>query len=143
MIDDLALKDDDVQKRVIDGVPTIDFSERVFDLIDESMSKTLIVKLLGRRISYNALWNKVCVMWKPSMRFQLMDIENGYYLAKFESDLDCNNVVSRGPWIFYGHYLMVQPWSAHFSIMEEFLKSVVAWIRIPGLFGAFYKRSLL
>lgn len=71
-------------KGVDDGISSIDFFERVFGLIDDSMSKTLIVKLLGRRIGYNALWNKVCALWKPSMWLQLMDIENGYYLAKFE-----------------------------------------------------------
>lgn len=69
---DLALQEDDVQKEIVDGVPTIDFSNRNYGLIDDRMSKTLIVKLLGRRIGYNALWNKVCAIWKPSMRFQLM-----------------------------------------------------------------------
>lgn len=31
------------------------FSDRIYGLVDESMSKTLIVKLLGKRINYNAL----------------------------------------------------------------------------------------
>lgn len=72
-----------------------------------------------------------------------MDIENGYYLAKFESAMDYNNVVSRGPWVLFGHYLTVQPWSSQFSTHNEFPQTVVAWVRIPGLSGAFYKRSLL
>lgn len=55
---DFILHEDDVRKFVADGVPTIDFSERIYGFIDESMSKTLIVKLLGRKIEYNALWNK-------------------------------------------------------------------------------------
>lgn len=53
--EDFALKAEDVKKSVIDCVPTIDFSDRLYGLIDESMSLTLIVKLLGQRISYNAL----------------------------------------------------------------------------------------
>lgn len=84
-MEDFDLWKDDVGKDVVDGVPSIEFSDRVYGLIDDSMSKTLIVKLLGRKIGYIALWNKMCVMWKPYMRFQLMDIDNGYYLAKFES----------------------------------------------------------
>lgn len=31
------------------------------------------------------------------MRFQIMDIDNDYYLAKFESELDYNNVITKGP----------------------------------------------
>lgn len=142
-IEDLDLGKDDMQKCIMDGVPTIDFSERVYGLIDQIMSKTLIVKLLGRTIGYNALWNRMCAMWKPAMHFQLRDIANEYYLAKFEFETDYNNVLSRGPWVIFGHYLTVQPWSNYFTTNEEFPQRVVAWIRIPGLSSAFYKRSLL
>lgn len=33
-----------------------------------------------------------------------MDFENGYYLAKFYSDSDYHNVVSKGSWVLYNHY---------------------------------------
>lgn len=31
------------------------------------------------------------------MRFQLMDIDNGYYMTEFESEVDYTNVVDKGP----------------------------------------------
>lgn len=77
------------------------------------------------------------------MRFQLMDIENGYYLAKFESAEDYHNVISKSPWVLYGHYLTVQPWYPQFTAQDEFPQCVMAWVRILGLSRAFYKRSLL
>lgn len=58
--DDLKLNKGDVRKCVVDGVPTLDFSDKVYDLIDESMSKTLVIKLLGKKIGYNVMWNKIC-----------------------------------------------------------------------------------
>lgn len=73
----------------------------------------------------------------------MMDIDNGYYLAKFELEVDYNNALSKGPWVIFGHYLIVQPWSSQFSTQHEYPKSVVAWIQILGLSGAFYKRSIL
>lgn len=142
-VEDLALIEKDVRKEVSDGVPSIDFSNRVYDLIEKSMTKTLIVKLLSRSIGYNALWNKIYALWKPKMRFQLMDIDNGYFLAKFEPEMDYSSVVAQGPWVVFGHYLTVQPWSPDFSTMHTYSQSVVAWIHIPGLSGALYKRSLL
>lgn len=99
--EDLELAQGDVEKLVIDGVPSIDFLDRFYGLIDESMSRTLVVKLLGKKIGYNALWNKVCSLWKLLNRFQLMDFENDYYLAKFEFDLDYSNVLSKGPCVIY------------------------------------------
>ncbi|MBA0561183.1 hypothetical protein Golob_018032 [Gossypium lobatum] len=67
---------------IIDGVPSIDFFDRIYSIIEESMLKTVVIKLLERKIGYNALWNKACSLWKPSMRLQLMDIENDYFLAR-------------------------------------------------------------
>lgn len=96
-MEDLDLRDDDVWKEIVEGVPTMDFLERLHALIDDSMATTLVVKLLGKKIGYTALWNKACSLWKPMRRFQLMDIDNEYFLAKFKSVLDYNNMLSNGP----------------------------------------------
>lgn len=58
-VKDVVLQENDVSKVIEDGVLSIDFSEKVYGLIEQSMSKTLVVKLLGRNISYNTLWNKI------------------------------------------------------------------------------------
>lgn len=55
-----------------------------------------------------------------------MDIENGYYLVKFESAEDYNNVILKGPWVFYVHYLIVQPWYPQFTAQDEF--PCVLWL---------------
>lgn len=107
--EDVDLKEKDVWKIMEDGVPAIDFSERIYGLIDESMSQTLVVKLLGCKIGYTTLWNKVCALWKLFRRFQLMDIENDYYWTNFEAESDFHHVLSKGTWVIYGHYLIVQP----------------------------------
>lgn len=107
--EDFELREEDVRKDVVNGAPTIEFSNRVYAFIEENMSTTLVVKLLGRRIGYNALWNKVCFLWKPTMRIQLMDIYNNYYLARFKSASAYNNALSKGSWVIFGHYLTVQP----------------------------------
>ncbi|MBA0711587.1 hypothetical protein Golax_010751, partial [Gossypium laxum] len=57
-VDDFDFREDDVRKGVFDGVPSIEFFDRFYALIEKSMSKTLMIKLLGRKIGYNALWNK-------------------------------------------------------------------------------------
>ncbi|MBA0674651.1 hypothetical protein Goari_016236, partial [Gossypium aridum] len=103
--EDIELREGDVKKEVVDGVPSIDFSNRVYSLIEESMSKMVVVKLLCGKLTI-MLWNKVCALWKPSMRFQIMDIENDYYLAKFESVQDYKKVIEDSHWVIYGHYLM-------------------------------------
>ncbi|MBA0842418.1 hypothetical protein Goarm_002242 [Gossypium armourianum] len=110
--DDIDLLDGDIRNEVIDGVPSIDFSDRVYSIIEESMSKLL------------------------------MDIKNDYFLAKFESYLDYSNILSNGPWVIYGKYMMVQPWTNQFSPLKSFPHSVVGWVHVLGLSGSLYKRSI-
>ncbi|MBA0743514.1 hypothetical protein Gogos_006181, partial [Gossypium gossypioides] len=65
-VDDFVLREDNVRKGIVDRVHSIEFSNRVYGLIEESMSKTLVIKLLGRKIRYNNLFHKVCALWKLS-----------------------------------------------------------------------------
>lgn len=72
-----------------------------------------------------------------------MDIENGYFLASFRNKLDCENVLSKGPWIIFLQYLTVQPWSLFFNSAQNYPSSVMYWIRLPGLSSYFYKKFFL
>ncbi|PPR98415.1 hypothetical protein GOBAR_AA22253 [Gossypium barbadense] len=140
---DFILLEDDVIRSTVNGLPAIDFSDRVKQLLYKEMEMTVVLKLLGRNISYGVLFNRVCNLWKPIQPFQLMDIENGYYLAKFQNNNDYEKVLTQGLWIIFGQYLTVQPWTKDFSPFQPYPSVVMAWIRLPGLPGFMYKRKIL
>ncbi|MBA0692658.1 hypothetical protein Goari_010196 [Gossypium aridum] len=94
-----------------------------------------VLKLLGRSIGYVAFHNRISNLWKPLKPFQLMDIENGYYLEKLQNIEDYERVLTQGPWIIYDQYLTVQPWTKDFSPLQPYLSIVMAWIRLSGLPG--------
>ncbi|XP_017618098.1 uncharacterized protein LOC108462689 [Gossypium arboreum] len=85
---DFDLRADDVQTSIINGVPTINFSDRVKEILFKEMELTLVIKLLGRNIGYNTLLNRITSLWKPISPIHLMDIENGYYLVRFVNKAD-------------------------------------------------------
>ncbi|KAK8981870.1 hypothetical protein V6N11_049362 [Hibiscus sabdariffa] len=86
--DDIDLLDEDVRVGVTDGVFFIDFSSRVQDLAIKSFEFTLVLKILGRRVGYTTLYNRLISIWNPSKPIKLIDIENNYFLVKFSSRLD-------------------------------------------------------
>lgn len=49
------------------------------------MANSVVLKMLGWNIGFTALQNRLYGIWRPSQPFQLMDIENGYFLAKFQN----------------------------------------------------------
>ncbi|KAA3486517.1 reverse transcriptase [Gossypium australe] len=97
-VDSFALTKQDVKKYCIDGVPSIDFSKRVYQLLEKEMSTSVVLRMLGRNLGIMTLQNRLYGIWKPSQPFQLMDIENGYYLAKFQNIVDYDKILSQGPW---------------------------------------------
>ncbi|MBA0702402.1 hypothetical protein Goari_022461 [Gossypium aridum] len=55
----MSIGSGDAMEEVVDGIPSIKFSKRVHDFIAQRTSKTVIVKLLGWKISYHAMSNKL------------------------------------------------------------------------------------
>ncbi|KAK8580709.1 hypothetical protein V6N12_070964 [Hibiscus sabdariffa] len=141
--DDFEIQEGDVIRTVVDGLISIQFSKRVQSLAEKSFDRTIVLKLLGRRIGYSTLKNKINDLWKAKEGFKLMDIENDYFIVSFRSQEDYLTVLVDGPWTIFGHYLIVEPWSPEFSPLQRFPSRIVAWIRLPGLPATLYKRCLV
>ncbi|KAH1083892.1 hypothetical protein J1N35_023653 [Gossypium stocksii] len=77
--------------------------KRIHQLLTKDMENTIVLKLLGRNIGYSVLHNKIYSIWKPQFPFKLIDIENEYFLVKFQNKFDCEKVLSEGPWIIFDH----------------------------------------
>ncbi|KAH1038555.1 hypothetical protein J1N35_040298 [Gossypium stocksii] len=114
-VEDFELQQGDVTTKMIDGIPSITFSERVHKFIERKMATTIIVKLLGQKIAFNALLNKVMMSWNSKHPFQLMDLENDYYLVRFNDEEDYNNVLTSGLWVILGQHLTFRLWPLTFS----------------------------
>ncbi|XP_039017767.1 uncharacterized protein LOC120148827 [Hibiscus syriacus] len=141
--EDVEVFEDDVVRGVVDGLISIDFSDRVQAMANKSFDQIVVMKLLGRRFGYTTLRNKIYDILKPSQPFRLIDIENDYFIVSLRTRLDFLTALSDGPWIIFRHYLTVEPWSPDFSSSQLFPRRIVAWIRLSGLSVTLYKRSLI
>ncbi|PPR85407.1 hypothetical protein GOBAR_AA35285 [Gossypium barbadense] len=101
--------------------------------IERNMVKTIIVKLLGRRIGFNVLLNKVSSMWSLRNPIQVMDLENDYYLVRFQDEEDYNKVLIGGPWVIFGQYLTVCLWLPFFFTMKDELDAQVVCQKIGSV----------
>ncbi|KAK8507616.1 hypothetical protein V6N12_017909 [Hibiscus sabdariffa] len=73
---------------------SIKFSERVHEHIDNNMRNTIIVSLLGRLIGYKTLLFLIHAIWKPLGELQLIDLDNFYFLVRFENEVDYSKVLT-------------------------------------------------
>ncbi|KAG8500476.1 hypothetical protein CXB51_002741 [Gossypium anomalum] len=105
--------------------------KKVIDILEWDIQKTI-------RNS-----NKFYNMWRPSAPLNMMDIENGYFLVKFQNKLDCEKALSEGLWTIFGQYLTVQPWTLAFDPTQAYPSVVIAWIRFPALPNYLYNRKII
>ncbi|KAJ1377413.1 Ribonuclease H-like superfamily [Sesbania bispinosa] len=105
--------------------------------------RSVIIKLMGKRIGFKMLQNRLSKLWQPSSGMEIIDLENDYFLVRFSNSEDLNHVLECGPWMILDHYLVVQHWRPKFFPFEDKLQRVVVWIRIPGLPVEYYDRKIL
>ncbi|KAL4347060.1 hypothetical protein GQ457_17G006600 [Hibiscus cannabinus] len=111
---------DDIILNTSGSIPSIQFSNRVHDQVDHNIRNSIIVRLLGRSIGFKTLQSHILMLWKPTGTVQLIDLENNYFVARFSVEKDYIKVLSEGPWMIFGSYLTVQPWSRQFSTLEKY-----------------------
>ncbi|MFQ6630069.1 hypothetical protein Gotur_006612 [Gossypium turneri] len=78
--DDFELKEGDTIIEVVGGVLSVHFYDKARGLIEKSMARSMIIKLLGRE------WNE-------------------FYLVKFQGERDYTKALIVGPWLVFGQYL--------------------------------------
>ena len=47
--------------------------------------------------------------------FSIIDLENNYFLVKFQTAVDAERALTEGPWTVMGRNLFVQPWTPDFD----------------------------
>lgn len=79
-------------------------------------------------------------MENPSISLSLVDLSNGYYIAKFVDKLDYDRALLGGPWVIGDHYLHVRLWTPNFEARIDVLP---IWVRFPDLPIEYYEKRWL
>ncbi|XP_057453248.1 uncharacterized protein LOC130745125 [Lotus japonicus] len=124
-------------------LPKIVVEQEVIENMSSSWKDALVISLLGKRLGYKLMKAKLTSLWRLAGEFDLMDVDNGFFMVKFDRTEDRDRVISGGPWMIFDHYLAVATWSPEFISPAAKVKKTLAWIRIPGLNVIFYDESYL
>lgn len=103
------------------------------DKVCKSWKDTLVLKLLGGNHIIGYLRSRLQQKWAPKDHWQLIDLENNYFLARFKNPDDRLFVLTRGPWMIAGQYLIIKQWNDDFNPLEETIDSMADWIRIANM----------
>ncbi|KAI9094201.1 hypothetical protein K1719_026783 [Acacia pycnantha] len=142
-VTEVELTEEDYQIGRDGDIPSVEFSSRIKDVLVSGMERTTVLKLLGRTINYRDLLARTQALWQLKGSYQLIDMESGFYLASFDLEEDYLKALTGGPWMIFGAYLTIQPWSLDFDSSISTISKVVVWVRLPGLSFKYYHKSTL
>ncbi|XP_057419027.1 uncharacterized protein LOC130713259 [Lotus japonicus] len=125
------------------ALPRIRLHESVVESMCSPWKEALVICLLGKKLGYRTMKNKLEQIWQLTGAFDMIDVGNGFYMVKFDMKTDRDKVIGGGPWMIFDHYLAVSTWSPEFISPEARVTRTLAWIRIPGLNVVFYDESFL
>ncbi|KAL4285777.1 hypothetical protein AHAS_Ahas19G0020100 [Arachis hypogaea] len=125
------------------GVYNLVISKSLKKEICKEWWESIIVKLLGRRISLLALKRRLETMWGKNGSIDVIDLGNDFFLVKFYNMEDLDFALMEGPWKILDHYLTIRWWKPEFNPLTATIDTLATWIRLPGLAIEYYNRTIL
>ncbi|CAL2259569.1 unnamed protein product [Prunus armeniaca] len=65
--------------------------------------------------------------------WKLIDLVNDYFVVKFELEEDLNFVLTGGPWIIAGQYLVMQKWRPGFCPATAHITRMAVWLHVSAI----------
>ncbi|XP_057432162.1 uncharacterized protein LOC130724913 [Lotus japonicus] len=124
-------------------LPKLHVDKSVIDGMCSPWKDALVVGLLGKKLGYRIMKTRLSNIWQLTGEFDLLDVDNGFYMVKFDRPEDRKKVMDGGPWMIFDHYLAVAPWSKEFISPAAKITKTLAWVRVSGLNVTFYDESFL
>lgn len=94
--------------------PRVEISKEKYTSLFKQWRGALIIKLLGKLVSYQTLHQRVRDLWNLDSGLELTNLEEEYYIVCFFTRADYLHVLEGGSWIILGHYLTVMKWRPQF-----------------------------
>ena len=104
---------------------------------------SIILKLMGRPLGYQALQTRLGSIWRPSGMTHLIDIRYGFFIMHFDVLKDYHHALMDGLWFVGEQYLHVYTWEADFHSHIAKISTTAVWIHLEQLPIEYYHPEFL
>jgi hypothetical protein len=84
-------------------------------------------------MSYHVVNTIAFRVWKNKGLENVMTTTNGFMLFRFKIELEMQEVLEKGPWMFEGKTIILQQWHPYFLFDKNKISKLPVWIRLHGL----------
>ncbi|CAL1354335.1 unnamed protein product [Linum trigynum] len=133
----------DLVPGLYNGEPELRISEGLRTKLSAPWQRSLVVRTLGLKISFNIFSNKLRAQWRPTGAMEIMFLGQECFLVKLSNDVDYFRALTEGPWTIFDHYLLIQQWTPAFRLSNKLPKSMIVWVQLPAFPVHLYHREVL
>ncbi|KAJ4845334.1 hypothetical protein Tsubulata_049293, partial [Turnera subulata] len=123
--------------------PVVRLSEGFKERLERRWDYAVVVKLLSRTIGYRTLCARLQTLWQPTRSLKVVDLDNDFYLVRFDCEEDYFKALVGGPWVIMGHALSVRPWDLSFRASEGRVSQAVIWAHFVDFPPSWYNSEVL
>ncbi|XP_070047064.1 uncharacterized protein [Nicotiana tomentosiformis] len=95
--------------------------------------QTVILYVIGATPSIGALKRYIGKQWNFAAKPKIYFHNDGYYVVKFNTLEDKDEVLYSGPHTINNKAIIIKPWEANFYFNEEVLRMIPLWVQFPNL----------
>lgn len=89
--------------------------------------------MVGDTPTIGALERFIKAQWNFVAKPKIFYNNDGYFVVKFNTIDDGNEVIYSGPHIFNNRPMIIKAWAANFDFNEEVLRTIPLWVKFPKL----------
>ncbi|KAK2971644.1 hypothetical protein RJ640_010885 [Escallonia rubra] len=88
---------------------------------------TFIIEVLGQFFTASSLTLRLVGIWRPIAKVQLIELSNGFHIAKFTTKKDYRKALKEGPWFVGTSYQSMQRWKPNFDMSNAKIPMMAVW----------------
>ncbi|KAH0714889.1 hypothetical protein KY284_007794 [Solanum tuberosum] len=115
------------------GEHVIELKKEEIEKAMEEWKQALILYVVGESPTIAAIERYIALQVNTVSKPKVYYHNDGYFLVKFASVDDRNEVLYSGPHMLNNKSIIVKVWSAEFDFNKEVLQIVPIWVKYPNL----------
>ncbi|CAO2827739.1 unnamed protein product [Amaranthus hypochondriacus] len=104
----------------------------VVDLV-KMWERAIVVYVVGGNVSLDILKGFIRKHWSFVSMPTIHQHEEGYFVMRFNTDSECEDVIKGGPYFLNRAPMVVKKWNRNFDFKEEIMRIIPVWVRLPNL----------
>lgn len=122
-----------VPPTIKEGSSVVKLQKEKIDQMNDKWLNAVVMYVVGETPTITAITNFLYKDWKHLHKPDIYKHDDGYFVLRFASMADRDEVLCAGPHSFRGKPVIMKPWSPTFNFHEEVLKVIPLWVRLPNL----------